>query len=228
MTDFPQYIVTQLGLNRDPLAEFQQDLSQLEKTCSTPEPLPDQVSRLPGEEAVEETSAESGATMTTSTPEKKPDPNLPKESDYEVVKLISNGAYGAVHLVRHRQTRQRFAMKKINKRNLLLRNQIEQAFAERDILCFTDNPFVVSLQCSFETQQHLCMVMEYVEGGDCATLLKVSTICVEKIKVGKNKTPLLGSTDIKEGLLPAFQISCMQFFLKNESLLIFLSIAMSM
>ena len=61
----------------------------------------------------------------------------------------------------------------INKKNLLLRNQIEQAFAERDILCFTDNPFVVSLQCSFETQQHLCMVMEYVEGGDCATLLKV-------------------------------------------------------
>ena len=90
-----------------------------------------------------------------------------------MVKLVSNGAYGAVYLVRHRETRQRFAMKKINKRNLLLRNQIEQAFAERDILCFTDNPFVVSLQCSFETQKHLCMVMEYVEGGDCATLLKV-------------------------------------------------------
>ncbi|KAG7231756.1 hypothetical protein INR49_010412 [Caranx melampygus] len=26
--------------------------------------------------------------------------------------------------------------------------------------------------CSFETRRHLCMVMEYVEGGDCATLLK--------------------------------------------------------
>ena len=51
---------------------------------------------------------------------------------------------------------------------------MEQAFAERDILCFTDNPFVVSLQCSFETKKHLCMVMEYVEGGDCATLLKVT------------------------------------------------------
>ena len=175
MTDFPQYIVTQLGLNRDPLAEFQQDLSQLEKTCSTPEP-PSEGSGVVGE---------AGAPMTTSTPEKKiaaaaaaEMSHLPKESDYEVVKLISNGAYGAVYLVRHRDTRQRFAMKKINKRNLLLRNQIEQAFAERDILCFTDNPFVVSLQCSFETQKHLCMVMEYVEGGDCATLLKVLTILI--------------------------------------------------
>ena len=45
-------------------------------------------------------------------------------------------------------------------------------FAERDILTFTDNPFVVSMYCSFESRKHLCMVMEYVEGGDCANLLK--------------------------------------------------------
>uniref|UniRef100_A0A8C3CH97 non-specific serine/threonine protein kinase n=1 Tax=Cairina moschata TaxID=8855 RepID=A0A8C3CH97_CAIMO len=78
----------------------------------------------------------------------------------------------AVYLVRHRATRQRFAMKKINKQNLLLRNQVQQAFVERDILTFAENPFVVSMFCSFQTRRHLCMVMEYVEGGDCATLLK--------------------------------------------------------
>ena len=33
VTDYPQYIVSQLGLNRDPLAELQDDLSQLEKSC---------------------------------------------------------------------------------------------------------------------------------------------------------------------------------------------------
>uniref|UniRef100_A0A8B9TIL2 non-specific serine/threonine protein kinase n=1 Tax=Anas platyrhynchos TaxID=8839 RepID=A0A8B9TIL2_ANAPL len=78
----------------------------------------------------------------------------------------------AVYLVRHRETRQRFALKKINKQNLILRNQIQQVFVERDILTFAENPFVVSMFCSFETKRHLCMVMEYVEGGDCATLLK--------------------------------------------------------
>ncbi|VDK26621.1 unnamed protein product, partial [Anisakis simplex] len=41
-------------------------------------------------------------------------------------------------------------------------------YAERDILTFTDNPFVVSFYGSFETRHHLCMLMEYVEGGDCA------------------------------------------------------------
>ena len=70
----------------------------------------------------------------------------------------------AVYLVRHRATRQRFAMKKINKQNLLLRNQVQQAFVERDILTFAENPFVVSMFCSFQTRRHLCMVMEYVEG----------------------------------------------------------------
>ncbi|NXP55823.1 MAST4 kinase, partial [Heliornis fulica] len=78
----------------------------------------------------------------------------------------------AVYFVRHKETRQRFAMKKINKQNLILRNQIQQAFVERDILTFAENPFVVSMYCSFETRRHLCMVMEYVEGGDCATLMK--------------------------------------------------------
>ncbi|XP_030375087.1 microtubule-associated serine/threonine-protein kinase 3 isoform X2 [Scaptodrosophila lebanonensis] len=97
---------------------------------------------------------------------------LPHENDFDIAKLISNGAYGAVYLVKHKTTRQRFAMKKINKNNLILRNQVEQVFAERDILSFADNPFVVSMYCSFETKKHLCLVMEYVEGGDCGTLLK--------------------------------------------------------
>ena len=77
---------------------------------------------------------------------------VPCEDDYEILKLISNGAYGAVYLVKEKSTRQRFAMKKINKNNLMLRNQVEQVFAERDIMSFTDNPFVVSMYCSFETK----------------------------------------------------------------------------
>lgn len=47
-------------------------------------------------------------------------------------------------------------MKKIIKNNLMLRNQIEQVFAERDIMSFTDNPFVVTMYCSFETRVSAC------------------------------------------------------------------------
>uniref|UniRef100_A0A8C6L2Q7 non-specific serine/threonine protein kinase n=1 Tax=Nothobranchius furzeri TaxID=105023 RepID=A0A8C6L2Q7_NOTFU len=142
-SDIPRYIISQLGLTRDPLEE---------------------IARLK--------SSDSGIAETPETDDSVSSQMKPCELDFEMIKLISNGAYGAVYLVRHKETKQRFAMKKINKQNLMLRNQIQQAFVERDILTFAENPFVVSMYCSFETRRHLCMVMEYVEGGDCATLLK--------------------------------------------------------
>uniref|UniRef100_A0A2D4EZD8 non-specific serine/threonine protein kinase n=1 Tax=Micrurus corallinus TaxID=54390 RepID=A0A2D4EZD8_MICCO len=148
--DIPRYIICQLGLTRDPLEE----MAQL-NSCDSPD-------------TPETDDSAEGKNRGTTVQSKK----TPSEEEFETIKLISNGAYGAVFLVRHRNTRQRFAMKKINKQNLILRNQIQQAFVERDILTFAENPFVVSMFCSFETKRHLCMVMEYVEGGDCATLLK--------------------------------------------------------
>ncbi|XP_023481364.2 microtubule-associated serine/threonine-protein kinase 4 isoform X4 [Equus caballus] len=149
-TDIPRYIISQLGLNKDPLEEMAQLGNYDSGTAETPE------------------TDESVSSSNTSLKLRR----KPRESDFETIKLISNGAYGAVYFVRHKESRQRFAMKKINKQNLILRNQIQQAFVERDILTFAENPFVVSMYCSFETRRHLCMVMEYVEGGDCATLMK--------------------------------------------------------
>uniref|UniRef100_A0A8C1G390 non-specific serine/threonine protein kinase n=1 Tax=Cyprinus carpio TaxID=7962 RepID=A0A8C1G390_CYPCA len=112
-SDIPRYIISQLGLTRDPLE---------------------------------------GKNATYS------------EGHYKLNSNTFLSPLRAVFLVRHKETRQRFAMKKINKQNLILRNQIQQAFVERDILTFAENPFVVSMFCSFETRRHLCMVMEYVEG----------------------------------------------------------------
>ncbi|XP_060890933.1 microtubule-associated serine/threonine-protein kinase 2 isoform X1 [Labrus mixtus] len=154
--DIPRYIISQLGLTRDPLEEMAQLSSYDSGNPETPE--------------TDDSVDGRGQSVPAAPPPTKT--KAPREEDFENIKLISNGAYGAVFLVRHKETRQRFAMKKINKQNLILRNQIQQAFVERDILTFAENPFVVSMFCSFETRRHLCMVMEYVEGGDCATLLK--------------------------------------------------------
>lgn len=159
-SDIPRYIISQLGLTRDPLEEMAQ-LSSYDSP-DTPE--------------TDDSVEGRGASLTSK--------KTPCEEDFETIKLISNGAYGAVFLVRHKSTRQRFAMKKINKQNLILRNQIQQAFVERDILTFAENPFVVSMFCSFETKRHLCMVMEYVEGGDCATLLKnIGALPVDMVRL---------------------------------------------
>ncbi|XP_065090879.1 microtubule-associated serine/threonine-protein kinase 3 [Ochlerotatus camptorhynchus] len=211
--DIPQYIIQKLGLNRDPIAELQEELIEQASlnssistncdssdnnnsfspnqsfggmgwlnrsgsiTCSTPKgsgSLNNSINTLNNNQSSNINSNSTvGTTGALNKSFKARTVNtVPSEKDYDMLKLISNGAYGAVYLVKHKQTRQRFAMKKINKNSLMLRNQVEQVFAERDILSFADNPFVVSMYCSFETKKHLCLVMEYVEGGDCATLLK--------------------------------------------------------
>ncbi|XP_063682806.1 microtubule-associated serine/threonine-protein kinase 2-like isoform X5 [Bolinopsis microptera] len=94
------------------------------------------------------------------------------EEDFENRKLISNGAYGEVFLVKHVESKELFALKRIRKDRVIERNEVQRAFMERDILSFMQNPFVVSMLCSFQTKTHLCMVLEYVEGGDVGTLLK--------------------------------------------------------
>ncbi|KAM4040468.1 microtubule-associated serine/threonine-protein kinase 4-like [Anomaloglossus baeobatrachus] len=96
----------------------------------------------------------------------------PSKSDFDPIKLISFGGFGAVHLVRHKATKQICAMKKMDKQNLKDRWSLEQAFLERDISAIADCPFVVSMFCSFPTRRHVCMVMEFAPGGDCGSLLR--------------------------------------------------------
>ncbi|KAM4016902.1 microtubule-associated serine/threonine-protein kinase 3-like [Anomaloglossus baeobatrachus] len=100
----------------------------------------------------------------------------PSKSDYEMSILIGKGAFGAVNLVRHKDSKKIFAMKKLDKKELNTPSKMQQAFLERDILTFADCPFVVSMLCSFPTKSHLCMVMEYVEGGDCGNLLRTMKV----------------------------------------------------
>uniref|UniRef100_A0A8C1WB97 non-specific serine/threonine protein kinase n=1 Tax=Cyprinus carpio TaxID=7962 RepID=A0A8C1WB97_CYPCA len=176
-TDIPRYIISQLGLTRDPLEEIAQ-LTSYDTVFLT--------------KILSKLYIQSHSLSAALRHRRKP-----CELDFEMIKLISNGAYGAVYLVRHKETKQRFAMKKINKQNLMLRNQIQQAFVERDILTFAENPFVVSMYCSFETRRHLCMVMEYVEG---MLLLVTSMGHIKLTDFGLSKVGLMNmTTNLYEG-----------------------------
>jgi microtubule-associated serine/threonine kinase len=149
-------------------ATFEEQVSGLSSSSHMPCYIKSQLDSLDDEavQVADKTRCESPA-----PPETEPHES-PTEEDFPIVKLISSGAYGAVYLVKHKKLKRRFAMKKVNKQNMIRKKQVDQVFTERDILTFADNPFVVSIYCSFQTKKHLCMIMEYVEGGDCATLLK--------------------------------------------------------
>ncbi|XP_045916234.1 rho-associated protein kinase 2-like isoform X2 [Micropterus dolomieu] len=93
-----------------------------------------------------------------------------KLEDFEKVKLIGRGAYGEVQLVRHKASQKVYAMKQLNKFEMIKRSDSAFFWEERHIMAFSNSPWVVQLCCAFQDNRHLYMVMEFMAGGDLVTL----------------------------------------------------------
>ncbi|KAI5281988.1 Rho-Associated Protein Kinase 1 [Manis pentadactyla] len=91
--------------------------------------------------------------------------------DYEAVKVIGRGAFEEVQLVRHKSTRQIYAMKLLSKLEMIKRSDCAFYWEERDIMAFANSPWVVQLFYAFQDDHYLYMVMEYMPGGDLVNLM---------------------------------------------------------
>ncbi|KAJ1723819.1 rim15, signal transduction response regulator [Coemansia erecta] len=101
-------------------------------------------------------------------------PTMPSIHDFSILKPISKGAYGSVFLAKKRTTGEYYAIKILKKADMIAKNQISNVKAERAIMMAqTGSPFVVRLLYTFQTRSSLYLVMEYLNGGDCASLLKI-------------------------------------------------------
>lgn len=85
--------------------------------------------------------------------------------DFEVLKVVGQGAFGKVYQVRKRNSLEIFAMKVMRKDKIMEKNHVEYMKAERDILTKVDHPFIVQLRYSFQTRYKLYLVLDFVNGG---------------------------------------------------------------
>ncbi|GMI72460.1 ARABIDOPSIS THALIANA PROTEIN KINASE 2, ARABIDOPSIS THALIANA SERINE/THREONINE PROTEIN KINASE 2 [Hibiscus trionum] len=85
--------------------------------------------------------------------------------DFEVLKLVGQGAFGKVYQVRRSDTSDIYAMKVMRKDKIMEKNHSEYMKSERDILTKVDHPFVVQLRYSFQTKYRLYLVLDFVNGG---------------------------------------------------------------
>ncbi|XP_058075403.1 serine/threonine-protein kinase AtPK2/AtPK19-like isoform X1 [Magnolia sinica] len=85
--------------------------------------------------------------------------------DFEVMKLVGQGAFGKVFQVRKKGTSEIYAMKVMRKDKIMEKNHAEYMKAERDILTKIDHPFIVQLRYSFQTKYRLYLVLDFVNGG---------------------------------------------------------------
>ena len=99
--------------------------------------------------------------------------------DFEPLAIIGRGAFGEVRLVRNKLTGEVQAMKKMSKQEMIKKNQIMHVRAERNVLAFAENPWIVNLKSSFQDENSLFLVMEYLPGGDLMTVLMKRDILPE-------------------------------------------------
>ncbi|KAL9252562.1 putative serine/threonine-protein kinase ndrA [Drosera capensis] len=91
--------------------------------------------------------------------------------DFEPLTMIGKGAFGEVRICREKSTGHVYAMKKLKKSEMLRRGQVEHVKAERNLLAEVDSNCIVKLYCSFQDEEFLYLIMEYLPGGDMMTLL---------------------------------------------------------
>jgi serine/threonine-protein kinase RIM15 len=98
----------------------------------------------------------------------------PSIKDFEIIKPISKGAFGSVYLSKKKLTGEYFAIKVLRKADMVAKNQVTNVKAERAIMMWQgESDFVAKLYWTFSSKDYLYLVMEYLNGGDCASLIKI-------------------------------------------------------
>jgi RAC serine/threonine-protein kinase len=86
--------------------------------------------------------------------------------DFECLNIIGEGSFGKVVQVRMKATGDIFAMKVLNKKNIVERGEVEHTIAERNILMKVEHPFLMKLHYAFQSAEKLYLVMDFVNGGE--------------------------------------------------------------
>ena len=100
--------------------------------------------------------------------------------DYTSLAIIGRGAFGEVHVCREKKTGQIVAVKKIRKDVLMMKNQVIHTRNEQLFMSRVKSPWIVELKASFQEDDFLYLVMEYLPGGDFMNLLIKKDILTEQ------------------------------------------------
>lgn len=92
---------------------------------------------------------------------------LVKPTDFEFLKVIGKGSFGKVLLAKHKAEGHIYAVKVLQKKQILKRNEAKHIMAERNVLLKNvQHPFLVGLHYSFQTRDKLYFILDYVNGGE--------------------------------------------------------------
>ena len=96
------------------------------------------------------------------------------KTDFESLedKSIGKGGFGSVWKVRHKVTKQIFAIKVINKDSIVKQNMVEQTNREIEIMYKLDHPHIIKLYSHFEDDEDFCLIMQIASKGQLYSVIK--------------------------------------------------------
>tara|TARA_B110001452_G_C15221996_1_gene423621 strand:+ start:354 stop:1889 length:1536 start_codon:yes stop_codon:yes gene_type:complete len=89
--------------------------------------------------------------------------------DFDLYRFLGAGGFGMVLLSQKLDTGRFYAIKVLDKRILISQNQTHSIFREKEVLAAVEHPFIVALRYSFQTEDHLCFCLDFIEGGNMYT-----------------------------------------------------------
>lgn len=91
----------------------------------------------------------------------------------ELVKfrILGVGTFGKVWLVSHKKTGKAYALKMLDKREIIGHHQVEGVIREKNIMSSIDHPFVVNLVSTFQDERSLYMLIDLVQGGELFSVI---------------------------------------------------------
>ena len=95
-----------------------------------------------------------------------------KMEDLRIMRTVGTGSFGRVKMVQSVMTGQVFALKYMNKAEVIANHQAQNILAEKRLLyeCSESN-FVLKLMQTFQTPTQVMMLMEFVQGGELWSLI---------------------------------------------------------
>lgn len=87
--------------------------------------------------------------------------------EFKQMRTIGTGTFGRVKIVVHTPTTEVYAMKIMNKAEIVTSHQEKNVMAEKNLLFECSGcPFILKLMQTFNFQSQIVMVMEFVQGGE--------------------------------------------------------------
>ena len=86
--------------------------------------------------------------------------------DFKHLKLLGKGSFGKVVLVKNQNNNKLYAMKILDKKFIIKKNQVSHTQTERALLEKLKHPFIVRLNYAFQDSKRLYFLTEFLQGGE--------------------------------------------------------------